>query len=112
MSGISTHVLDTSQGKPASEVRIRLEVCVDEEWAPYASGITDSDGRCAQLVPAANVEAGKYRIVFETGAYFDGLGIATLYPEIVVILQIASDRSSYHIPLLLSPFGYSTYRGS
>ena len=112
MSGISTHVLDMALGKPAAGVRIRLDLSIGENWEPFASGITDLDGRCSQLVPSASVESGKYRITFDTGMYFGEQGKLTLYPEVVVIFLVTADTGNYHIPLLLSPFGFTTYRGS
>ncbi len=116
MSGISTHVLDVSLGKPAAGVQVTLECCAPNVWPPVwhpvASKSTDEDGRCKGLLAAEKVSEGAYRIVFETGAYFFRSARATLYPEVTVTFTVDVSGASYHIPLLLSPFGYTTYRGS
>lgn len=108
MNGISTHVLDTSTGKPASGMAVALDRWELDSWHPCTSAVTDGDGRCKSLLEAANVSAGCYRLTFQTGAYFEH----TLYPEVAITFQVAVDGANYHIPLLVSPFGYSTYRGS
>ncbi|MGH3881252.1 MAG: hydroxyisourate hydrolase [Actinophytocola sp.] len=103
---LSTHVLDTSIGRPAAEVPVRLEARGDGGWRPVVDGRTDADGR----VTGWGVEAaGVYRLVFGTSDY---LGPDAFYPEVVVAFRIAEPAEHYHVPLLLSPFGYSTYRGS
>lgn len=116
MSGISTHVLDVSLGKPAAGVQVTLERCAPNVWPPVwhpvASKSTDADGRCKELLAVEKVSEGAYRIVFETGAYFFDTARATLYPEVIVSFTVSERGANYHIPLLLSPFGYSTYRGS
>ncbi len=96
---LSTHVLDTGKGRPAAGIRVRLELH-DAGWRTVADGVTDSDGRIAGWDTA---ETGVYRLVFEVDGEF--------YPEVVVTFRV-TDASHYHVPLLLSPFGYSTYRGS
>ena len=101
MAGITTHVLDTAKGRPAAGVPIRL---VREEQVLF-EGVTDEDGR-ARLVDRA--EAGVYRLTFDTGAY-DANGF---YPEATIVFRIEATERHYHVPLLLSPFGYATYRGS
>ncbi|MEP1093762.1 MAG: hydroxyisourate hydrolase [Cyclobacteriaceae bacterium] len=112
MSQITTHVLDTAKGLPAEGIRISLQKPVDNDWENIASGNTNSDGRVANFLPTDQViQPGVYRILFETGAYFEKEGVAGFYPEVPVIFEI-KDTEHYHIPLLLSPFGYSTYRGS
>ncbi|MCF6361632.1 MAG: hydroxyisourate hydrolase [Cyclobacteriaceae bacterium] len=113
MSQITTHVLDTALGKPAEGIKIILQRPKgDNEWEDIASGVTNSDGRIAQFMEKDQVIApGIYRMFFETKAYFKKLGIKGFYPEVPVIFEI-TDTEHYHIPLLLSPFGYSTYRGS
>jgi len=112
MSQLTTHVLDTSIGKPAAEVSITLQHYHSNSWAIMASGMTNSDGRIGELLPPGKVLThGKYRMIFDTGAYFKRQDIKTFYPEVIIEFQIF-DESHYHIPLLLSPFGYSTYRGS
>ena len=116
MSGISTHVLDTALGLPAAAIHVTLErEALDDyatPWFPCASAITDADGRCRPLLAAENVKAGKHRLTFAVGPYFAATQRSTLYPEITITFHVAQDGESYHIPLLLSPFGYSTYRGT
>lgn len=112
MSGISTHVLDVSIGQPAAEIQVALERSIDGDWQPIAFKPTDADGRCKELLSEEKVVAGSYRLVFDTGSYFFRTARATLYPEVYIAFTVADDGASYHIPLLLSPFGYSTYRGS
>lgn len=112
MSQITTHILDTSVGKPAHEVTIILYQGGNDEWKELARGQTNTDGRLPNLLAAEVVlQAGIYKLRFETKDYYDRLGIATFYPFVEVVVDITSDRH-YHIPLLLNPFGYSTYRGS
>lgn len=112
MSQITTHILDTSLGKPASGVIISLQAKTISGWETVGTGITNSDGRIPDLLPKGKtVEPGTYRMVFETLPYFEKLASKTFYP-IVKIEFFVSDSSHYHIPLLLNPFGYSTYRGS
>jgi 5-hydroxyisourate hydrolase len=108
MSGISTHVLDTSAGRPAAGVAVTLERWELDAWLACASAVTDPDGRCKQLLAPENVLAGRYRLTFATGDYFE----KTLYPEIAITFEVTADAANYHIPLLLNPFGYTTYRGS
>lgn len=109
MSGITTHVLDTSLGKPAEGIRVKLQY----DGAVVGSGITDDDGRVRELVPAGTpLQEGVYRLIFSVGEYFEATGRDTFYPEIVVNFRIIAGSGNYHVPLLLSPFGYSTYRGS
>lgn len=113
MSQITTHILDTSLGKPAAGVPVRLERPVSGyDWEIIASGITNSDGRIPNLLPtAAPLKPGTYRLVFEIEDYFTDLGQESFYPFIPIAFDV-TDESHYHVPLLLSPFGYSTYRGS
>jgi 5-hydroxyisourate hydrolase len=112
MSGITTHVLDTSRGRPAPSVRLALSVDDAGAWKELARGETDEDGRCKTLTPAAAIAAGRYKLTFETGAYFAGQRIETFYPEVSVVFEVKDPVAHYHVPLLLSPWGYSTYRGS
>ena len=107
MSGITTHVLDTSLGCPAAGVPVVLERFVESGWLEAGRGVTDADGRVGSLLSSAPQE-GLYRLVFDTGAYFP----AGFYPEVSVTFVVAAGQDHYHVPLLLSPFGYSTYRGS
>lgn len=108
MSQISTHILDTSAGKPAAGVYI----CLKKNGKLVAEGTTNSDGRIGDLLPEGKLlEIGDYEMVFYTGAYFSKQNKKTFYPKVIVHFSIF-DSSHYHIPLLLNPFGYSTYRGS
>ncbi|HEY8256666.1 MAG TPA: hydroxyisourate hydrolase [Gemmatimonadales bacterium] len=111
MIRITTHVLDTSAGKPASGLAVRLERADGAPGAPLASAMTGSDGRVAEWLPSG-VPAGRYRLVFATGAWYQAAGQKTLYPEVAVEFEAADGVTHYHLPLLISPFGYSTYRGS
>lgn len=110
MSGISTHVLDTSLGRPAAGITVAAEMQTDSGWQQVGTGTTDADGRVAALVSSLN--AANYRLIFRTAAYFRTHGKETFYPEITVVFTVQNPQQRYHVPLLLSPFGYSTYRGS
>jgi 5-hydroxyisourate hydrolase len=114
MSGISTHILDTSVGRPAAGIEVSLECRAHTglTWVMLAHAVTDQDGRCRQLLTAEQVARGVHRLRFRTGAYFAARGQATLYPEIAISFEVTEPGAGYHIPLLLNPFGYSTYRGS
>ena len=113
MSGITTHVLDTSRGRPASGVAVRLEVEKAGGWQQIGDGVTDADGRARDLSPIDLVlTAGAYRLTFATGPYFAAQEIETFYREVVIVFTVSDLAQHYHVPLLLSPFGYSTYRGS
>lgn len=111
-SQLTTHVLDTSVGKPGKDISVRLQIPVNGTWQTIAQGLTNSDGRVGDLLPAQKKLApGNYKILFDTGNYFAGQKIKGFYPE-VEIQFIVFDDSHYHVPLLINPFGYSTYRGS
>ena len=113
MKRITTHILDLNGGKPASDVPVRLERQEGERWLPLHSARTDHDGRCAQLLPQGEeLSAGVYRLMFNTGSYFALKELDALYPVVEVTFQIRDGESHFHIPLLLSPNGYTTYRGS
>jgi 5-hydroxyisourate hydrolase len=113
MSGISTHVLDTSLGRPAAGVPVTLERQEAGNWKPSGGGVTNADGRIAQLLSGgATLVAGTYRLTFDTGAYFRARGAESFYPSVSVVFEIRDAAQHYHVPLLLSPYGYSTYRGS
>ena len=114
MSGITTHVLDTAAGRPAAGVAVKLEVrSADRGWVTLAERTTDPDGRARDLVAdGRRLNAGTYRITFGTGAYFAARGVSAFYPEATVVFEVREPGEHYHVPLLLSPFGYSTYRGS
>lgn len=110
---ITTHVLDTAHGRPAGGVTVILEVRQAGEWTPIARGTTDENGRAATLTDGFSVVPGSYRLTFDTGSYFRDRGIAhPFFPEAMVIFQVREPAEHVHLPLLLSPFGYCTYRGS
>ena len=111
VSHITTHVLDAVQGLPASGVAVQLSALRDGDWQLLAEAVTDADGRAKQLGPEA-VPAGAYRLRFDTGAYFATRSIPTFFPEAQLTFVIDDEARHYHVPLLLSPFAYSTYRGS
>jgi 5-hydroxyisourate hydrolase len=111
MSTVSTHVLDTSLGRPAAGVPVRLEHLAGSVPSPVAQASTDDDGRVRELGPAG-LRPGTYRVVFDTAAYFARSGQRTFYPEVAISFLIDSADGHYHVPLVLSPFAYSTYRGS
>ena len=114
MSTISTHVLDTALGKPASDVPVRLErEDSSDRWNLIGSGRTDANGRCAWLLgEGEKLAAGNYRLTFDTRSYFTARKIEGLYPLVQVIFAVREGDGHFHIPLLLSPNGYTTYRGS
>jgi 5-hydroxyisourate hydrolase len=114
MSPLTTHVLDIETGKPARGVAVTLAIARDPgHWVELAHGVTDADGRIAGFVPALEVlEVKSYRLRFATGPYFKALDVDAFYPEVDVIFQIHNPAEHYHLALLLSPFGYGTYRGS
>ncbi len=113
MSGITTHVLDTSRGRPATGLGVMLEHASAGEWQRDRSGKTTADGRAANLASVgAALAAGTYRLVIDTGAYFQAVGVAGFYPEVVIVFEVRDPAEHHHVPLLLSPYGYSTYRGS
>jgi 5-hydroxyisourate hydrolase len=114
MSAITTHVLDTSRGWPASGVAVRLELeSADGSWKQIGAGLTDADGRAKDLLPAGfALHGGVYRLVFDTETYFAAQNIEGFYREVAVVFTIRDPTQHYHVPVLLSPFGYSTYRGS
>jgi len=114
MTKISTHVLDTGRGTPAAGVAVVLEMAKPGgAWVELGRGVTDADGRIASLFPeGAILTAGDYRLRFATGDYFRNSGLAVFYPEVIVQARLDPTVGKYHLPLLLSPFWYSTYRGS
>jgi 5-hydroxyisourate hydrolase len=109
---LSTHVLDATSGKPAVAVGILLETFRDGGWTEVATGLTDDDGRVKDWLPADLPGVGTHRLLFDTGAYFTRMGVASFYPAVTITFVIDDPRQHYHVPLLLSPFAYSTYRGS
>jgi 5-hydroxyisourate hydrolase len=106
---LSTHVLDATTGTPAAGIAATLERRAATRWALVAEGRTDADGRIRQL---GDPGAGVHRITFDTGGYFAGRGVTTFYPEVTVAFDITDPAAHLHVPLLLSPFAFSTYRGS
>lgn len=112
MSQITTHVLDTSIGKPGKNMAVKLLQQTGQQWQLVAQGITNSDGRVADLLPQGKkLLPGIHKIVFDTGAYFSANNIKGFYPEVEIQFTVFDD-GHYHVPLLINPFGYSTYRGS
>jgi 5-hydroxyisourate hydrolase len=114
MSTITTHVLDLTSGRPASGVAVTLSARgEDGRLTEIARGVTDADGRLRDLLPDDHPpKPGLYALRFDLAAYFDGRHVETFYPDVVVSFRVDGARGHYHVPLLLSPFGYSTYRGS
>lgn len=110
-SHITTHVLDTGSGKPAAGVAVTLDMLDAGRWVRIAAGATDDDGRAKSLGPD-RLDSGTYRLGFDTGAYYAAAGTETFFPEVSLIFAVSRAQSHYHVPLLLSPFAYSTYRGS
>lgn len=106
---LSTHVLDATTGVPAVGVCVRLETRHGDHWHAGPEHHTDHDGRISAFEPP---DAGIHRLRFDTGAYFDGQGVESFYPEVVVTFVVKDGARHHHVPLLLSPFAYSTYRGS
>ena len=112
MSSITTHVLDTSQGQPADGLAVVLERNDGSRWQELAVAATDVDGRVTDLLPDEPLETGTYRLVFATGDYHQRRRTPCFYPQVTVEFLVTQSSSHYHVPLLLSPYGYSTYRGS
>jgi 5-hydroxyisourate hydrolase len=114
MSAITTHVLDTSRGRPASGVLVSLETqSVEHGWELIGKGETDADGRLKELLPPGYALArGLYRLTFETASYFASQNVESFYPEVSIVFSVRDAAQHYHVPLLLNPYGYSTYRGS
>jgi hydroxyisourate hydrolase len=101
---LSTHVLDTARGEPAVGLPVGLQRLDGDRWVPVAHAKTDADGRLRDWVPASDWGSGRYRLVFETGGAF--------FPEVVVVFDVVEPSRPHHVPLLLSPYGYTTYRGT
>jgi 5-hydroxyisourate hydrolase len=112
MSAITTHVLDTSRGCPAAGMHVVLYQECKGDWKAIGEGRTDANGRCNSLMGDGPAETGTYRLIFHTAAYYKGQTVETFYPEVPVIFEVRDPNAHYHVPLLISPFGYSTYRGS
>jgi 5-hydroxyisourate hydrolase len=109
---ITTHILDTGEGQPARDVAVRLEFFAEQRWCLIGEGRTDGDGRLRTLTPVGAVTPGHYRISFETDAYFAARNVEGFFPLVEVQFVVSDGAAHYHVPLLLSRFGYSTYRGS
>lgn len=113
MSAITTHILDLARGHPAGGVAVVLEVQSGPGWQVLGQGRTDADGRLKSLLPANfKLTSGAYRLVFRTSDYFAAQGVESFYPEVMISFSVTDAAAHYHVPLLLSPYGYSTYRGS
>lgn len=113
MSAITTHILDTARGLPAANVRVQLRRREGEAWVMLANGLTNSDGRERGLLPEGEpLLDGEYQLVFEVSEYFAALGQAAFFPRVEITFVVDNSAAHYHVPLLLSPYGYSTYRGS
>jgi 5-hydroxyisourate hydrolase len=111
VSQVTTHVLDTGAGRPAAGVAVGLYARDGDRWSLLGSGTTDADGRAKNLGPE-HLPAGTYRLNFGTGEYYQGMGTETFFPEVDLVFAVSGTGEHYHVPLLLSPFAYSTYRGS
>ena len=111
MSAITTHVLDTALGLPAAGVSVRLDVATDTGWQTIGAAVTDTDGRAGELGPAT-IGAGGHRLTFDTATYFARDGRESFFPEVTIVFTVTDPTRHHHVPVLLSPFAYSTYRGS
>lgn len=110
---LSVHILNQQTGKPSADVTVVLEKKTDTGWQTLATGKTDSNGRVKSLYPQdSEMAKGVYKVTFETGDYFKKSGQASFFPEIPVIFSVSQENEKLHIPLLLSQYGYSTYRGN
>jgi len=112
MNSISTHVLDTARGAPAVGISVTLHVHSAGSWQEAGRGVTDQDGRVSNLLAGNNLKAGRYRLTFDTAAYLAQFNIESFFPEVAILFEVKDAKRHYHVPLLLSPFGYSTYRGT
>ncbi|MGI8783677.1 MAG: hydroxyisourate hydrolase [Acidobacteriota bacterium] len=114
MNAITTHILDTSTGRPAAGIAVTLEVQLDgEDWKLLGRSISGSDGRAGELLPKGSaLQPGAYRLEFDTAGYFRAQGHECFYPYVRVVFTVDDADRHYHVPLLVSPYGYTTYRGS
>jgi 5-hydroxyisourate hydrolase len=110
-SRVTTHVLDATTGRPAADVEVTLERHAGQSWQLITSRRTDADGRISEFGPT-DLERGVYRVSFAVAAYFAARDQPTFYPEVVIPFTLDDEAQHYHVPLLLSPYAYSTYRGS
>ena len=112
MSQLTTHILDTTKGKPADDVDVILYQFSNGQWEKIAGGATNADGRIPDLLKkATKMELGTYKLRFETQSYFARQSVQTFYPFVEIVFEVKTE-GHYHVPLILNPFGYSTYRGS
>lgn len=109
---VSTHVLDLVTGRPARGVRVSLDRWSGDGFTSVSGGETDDDGRIRELVAKGALPVGRYRIRFETGAWFEATATPTFYPWVEIAFEVTDGAAHHHVPLLLGPYGYSTYRGS
>ncbi|MFC6645165.1 hydroxyisourate hydrolase [Granulicella cerasi] len=110
--GLSTHILDVNLGKPAADVSLVLSCLNEDQWDELGRGSTDADGRCRTLLGDHHLEVGTYKIRFATSEYYAAQHITGLYPYVEIVFNVREPEQHYHIPLLLTAHGYSTYRGS
>src|ERR1700761_8326840 len=110
--GLSTHILDTAIGKPAANVSLVLSKLTGETWSEIGRGVTDADGRCRTLLGEVPLQAATYKIRFATAEDFAAQSLAGLFPYVEIVFAVTDETQHYHIPLLLTANGYSTYRGS
>lgn len=109
---ITTHVLDVARGGPAVGVSVALDARRGNDWVRIASGTTDDRGRLASLSDTTEIPPGVYRLTFDTGSYQQRFGAVSFFPEVQVMFSVKDATQHFHVPLLVSPFGYSTYRGT
>jgi 5-hydroxyisourate hydrolase len=110
--GLSTHILDTAIGRPAANVSLILSKLSGEVWEKIGRGATDADGRCKTLLGDSPLDAATYKIKFATSEYFSAQSLTGLYPYVEIVFTVTDPEQHYHIPLLLTANGYTTYRGS
>ncbi|HVY37479.1 MAG TPA: hydroxyisourate hydrolase [Polyangia bacterium] len=111
-TGLTSHVLDLALGQPARGLTLRLDVLEGIHWRAVTTAVTDDGGRTADLLGGLPLDARTYRLTFETGAYFAATRRPSFYPQVQVTFEVTAPDQHHHVPLLVSPFGYSTYRGS
>ena len=112
MNSISTHVLDIARGTPAVGVSVILEIHSDEGWRKAGTAVTNQDGRVTDLLAGVTLKVGRYRLTFDTRSYLEKFTPTPFFPEVAIVLDVQDAKQHYHVPLLLSPFAYSTYRGT
>jgi len=117
---ITSHILDTTLGKPAQGVALHLEQkqagqghTASAQWVSLGQGLTNADGRVETLLPPSHVlQSGVYRITFDVASYFRAINTKSFYPEVTIVFEVERPEQHYHVPLLINPYAYSTYRGS